>query len=369
MTQSIPGSAVCWFRLCRSGLVEPFASAPETARRLVGVQAQLPAAAALAVFQRTRGCTLESLHQERLRRRTLVRFWGQRNTVHLYAAGDWPLLHAAFGDRSSVLERRLKTLGLDGEFRRLRSCIRKRLEQGEQLSHKDVRSPKLEEGQDQFRVSYITFMSLVQEGIVCHGQEEGSETRFVHRKHWLPGLAWDPPPKTEALAEITRRYLAAYGPARPHDVAFWFGANVSAARSWMESLGEECAEVSLDGEPHWCLTSDLPILRKKPPAASRWPTCLLPRFDPLLLATKDKSWLIDTAHYRKVWRPSAQVEAVMLVSGRIAGTWRYQRRARTLKVALKPFASLAAPAQKKLSQDAERIAEFLGLESADVKAG
>ena len=48
---------------------------------------------------------------------------------------------------------------------------------------------------------------------------------------------------------------------------------------------------------------------------------LLGRWDPMLLALKDKSWLIDNEHKKKVWRPGGNVEATLLIHGRIAGTW------------------------------------------------
>ena len=41
----ITAAQVHWFRLRRSGLVQPFATPEETAGRLIGVQAQRPAAA------------------------------------------------------------------------------------------------------------------------------------------------------------------------------------------------------------------------------------------------------------------------------------------------------------------------------------
>jgi hypothetical protein len=347
--------------------VDPFASPQETARRLVGVQAQLPVAATLAFFNRTRRCTTRGLEAARLERRTLVRFWGQRNTVHVYATEDWPLLHAAFADRFAVTQRRLEKVGLAAEFQRLQRRILRRLEKGEQLTHKDVQSPKLESQQDQWRVSYAIFIALVRKGVVCHGKEEGAASRFVHREHWTPQLSWEPPLEKDALAELTRRYLAGYGPATAHDLAFWYGTTLTRAKDWLQALGEECIAVEVDGVAHWCLAGDLAALRKKAPPMSRWPTRLLFRFDPLLLATRDKAWLIEAAHKRKVWAPSAQVEAVLLVRGRIAGTWRYERRAKTLRFRLQPFAALAGPVKKKLTQEAERMAAFLGFTNIEME--
>ena len=98
-----------WFRLRRSGLVEPFKTPEETAHRLIGVQAQLPAAAHLSFWNRTAQCSREKLDEARLDRRTLVRFWGQRNTVHTYRTRDWPFLSTVFAARGSIIRRRMES--------------------------------------------------------------------------------------------------------------------------------------------------------------------------------------------------------------------------------------------------------------------
>ena len=89
---------------------------------------------------------------------------------------------------------------------------------------------------------------------------------------------------------------------------------------------------------------------------------LLYRFGPLLLATQDKSWLIDPALKSKVWRPGANVEAVVLAGGRIAGTWRYDRRSRGLTIRVSPFDSLSKAAARAVRAQAQRVASFFGLE-------
>ena len=101
--------------------------------------------------------------------------------------------------------------------------------------------------------------------------------------------------------------------------------------------------------------------RRFAPPPSRWPVRLLHRFDPLLLATKDKAWLIDAEHYKKVWRPSAHVDPALLVRGRIAGTWRYDRKGSGLRLTLRPFAPLTRPVTRALEQQAEELAGFLDL--------
>ncbi len=365
---ALSADQVAWFRLKRSGLVEPFSSPTDCARALIGIQAQLPPATGLALAVRCRGFGADAFARALTEDRTLVRFWGQRNTLHVFATGDWPLLHSAFGSLRSLMDRRLEREGLLDAFRRLVRRIERRLEAGAQLSHRDVKSKALER-QDKWVVSYLVFMNLVRRGVACYGPGAGNETRFVHRRSWVPDLDWHPPPAKGAVAAMAQRYLAAYGPGTIQDFAFWFGVAAGSARRWIGRAGDRLIEVSVDGQPHWCAREDLASLNLPPPPRSRWPVRLLYRFDPLLLATKDKSWLIDQAHYKKIWRPSAHVAAAILAKGRIAGTWRYERKSRGLEILINPFSPLAKTELRKVEKEALRVAGFFGAPLARLDMG
>jgi len=373
---NVSPAQVHWFRLRRSGLVEPFATPEVTARNLIGVQAQLLSAADLAFWNRTANCTPDVLSDARLKRRTLVRLWGQRSTLHIYHAEDWPLHYAVFEQRQITARKRMEKAGVLSEFRKVVRRTAKQLESGKTLTYNDIQSKRLREGmkigpmtesQAQRSSAYIVFMQLVREGIACHGAESGGESVFVHRERWLPKLKWSPPKTDDALAELACRYLTTYGPAEPSDLAHWYGSTVTNATRWINAAGDRCCTVTMGDRTLWCCRSDLDELATKPPPASQWPVRLLYRFDPLVLATKDKWWLIDETHYKKVWRPSAHVEAVLLVRGRIAGTWRYDRTSKSLCVQISPFAPLTRTVQQAAHKQAAGIARFLKLQFADIE--
>ena len=48
--------------------------------------------------------------------------------------------------------------------------------------------------------------------------------------------------------------------------------------------------------------------------AEEWPVQLLYRFDPLLLAHKDKSCWLDMTFYKRVWQTAGHIEAFMLTT-------------------------------------------------------
>ncbi len=370
----ITSSQVHWFRLRRSGLIEPFASPEETARRLIGVQAQLMTAADLAFWNRTANCTAQVLREARLEQKTIVRFWGQRDTLHIFDTSDWPLLHTIFAPRVPRTFDRLEKSNVFADFQKLVKQTAARLAKGKPLAYKDIRSKTVENGirmpqmndtQARWAVAYITFRQLVREGIACHGPDEGSESRFVHRESWLPKMKWSPPAPKKSFAEIAVRYLSAYGPAEPRDLAHWYGTTVTKATKWIESTGERCQAIDIDSRTFFYNRDDAEELNVKPPPPSDWPVRLLYHFDPMVLGTKDKWWLIDEAHYKKVWRGSAHVNAVVLVRGRISGTWRYERKSKGLRVQVQPFDKFSKTVQRAIEKQANCLADFLDSPLAD----
>lgn len=377
---NISATQARWFRFRRSGLEKPFATPAETARYLIGVQAQMPAAANVAFFNRTVQVSPESLAHARLETRSVIRLWGQRNTAHIYAAEDWPLLYTVLRDCGSVTTRRLETSGLIAEFRRLVKRTQRRLAAGERLAYKDASSKKLNavppdvlglqglsEAQHGRMVSYATFRQLVRDGVACHGPDRGGESTFVHRHYWLPDLDWTLPDDETAFVELACRYLGTYGPAAPSDLAYWFGTTITNAKQWVAAAGERLATVVVDGQPALCRTDDLDAVVEKPPAPSKWPVRLLYRFDPLLLATKDKSWLIERRHKNRVWRPAAHVSAVILAGGRIVGTWRYDKRAKGLVISVASFEPVSRAVARAVGTQARAVARFMGLDLLELK--
>ena len=350
-----------WFRLRRSGLVTPFASPEEAAAALVGIQAQVVQPAALSLWNRTQGFHLEAFNDCLYTTRSLVKLWGQRNTLHLYPSAEWPLLYAAFKPLKTWWKRRLAREGkgqdaLDDAVR----CIAAQMKQGGLYSRTDLQDmdPDLDEW---LPYANGVVMELVREGLACHAQPSGSKSRFAHRTAWLPDLAWQPPSADEASLTLARRYLSAYGPASPQDLAYWFGTTVTQARRWIEALSGEIVEVDLEGRSCWILPQDLDDLAEAPPPRPTWPIRLLNRFDPLLLGLKDKSWLIDPAHYKKVWREAAIVDATLLVGGRLEGTWRYERSAKGIAITITPFAPLSPAVRQALEKQAAGVAAFFGV--------
>ncbi len=361
MPLKVTEDQVAWFRLRRSGLVTPFATAELACVGIAGVQAQILPAAGLALWNRTSGFTHAELERALYRDRTLIRLWGQRHTLHLYPSREWPLVFGALAQRETWFQRQLVQRGADpAVHRRIVRRIEKKLRERGTMTRDDVRAfdPSLD-------AEYVSswggvFSELCRRGQACHAEPEGGDGRFAHRAHWLPDLAWDPPDAEHANVELARRYLAAYGPASVRDFGYWRGARVGDAARWFAALETEQVIDPSSSDARFVLSEDVEFLRDQPPARADWPVRLLSRFEPMLLAHRDKTWIVDAKHYPRVWRPAGHIEGIALVAGRAAATWRYARNDRGVDVAIAPFGRLSAAVTRVLATRATGVAEYFG---------
>ncbi|NJN18859.1 MAG: winged helix DNA-binding domain-containing protein [Oscillochloris sp.] len=367
----LPAAHARWYRLRRHGLQTPFADPLTAAGKLAGVQAQILPAAGIALWNRSPDFRAADLRRLLFKERRLVKLWGQRGTLHLYATDDWPLLHGAHADRPSYVERWVLAQGHDpAGYEQLIAQVAEALAARGSLGRSDLRALRatglaLSDG-DLSGWGGI-FSVLVRRGLACHGPAADGEARIVDRRHWVPELDWNPPAAAIADLTLTRRYLHAYGPASIQDLAYWRGRTIAEARTWLAALADELVEVAIDGAPQYLLRSDYDDLACEPPPRDRWPVRLLGRFDSLLLGHKDKSWLIDPEHYARVWRPAGHIEATLLVHGRIAGTWRYDWRGANLLLTVRPFRRPPAYVQRAVGKIAPQLAAHFGTALADLQ--
>jgi hypothetical protein len=359
-----------WFRLRRSGLVEPFATPENVTSTLFGVQAQILPAAGLALWNRTSGLTHQRFEELLYTERTLVKLWGQRGTLHLYTSADWPLLHAARSINLTWWERDLakeadKLAGHELLLEKVADLLHRR----ESMGRNDLRAASLNIPEELFSAWGGIFADLVRRGYACHAGRVGNEGHFVHRERWLPNLVWNPPDADAANSEVLRRYLAAYGPSTGQDFSYWRSVSGEQTRRWLKRLEDQIEEVKVAGQTMLALRTNLETLVEQPPAVEAWPVRMLYRFDPLLLAHRDKQWVADAAHYKQIWRPAGHIEGIVLAVGCAVATWRYDRKGKGLVIAVMPFQPLPSYVQAAIYKIAPQISYFFGVPLEEVTIG
>jgi Winged helix DNA-binding domain len=198
-------------------------------------------------------------------------------------------------------------------------------------------------------------------GDLCFAPNDGRLVRFTRPASWLEDFT-PPGPSEAAASELVRTYLRAYGPAPREQFQRWFGMTSPAeAGRWIAALGDEVVEVGVEGLRGWMLLRDVEEAAATSPSGA---VRLLPAFDHYVVAApRDADAVLAPAHRARVYRPQGWLSPVVLVDGRMCGTWEHELKSGALTVTVTPFAPLDEAVRAGVEDEAERLAAFLGGEA------
>lgn len=330
---------------------------------LCGVQAQEPPAAALAVRVRSRRLVAADVEHARVQERAVVRTWGPRGTLHLLATADLGWLLALLGPVFVAGGRRRRMeLGLDDDLCvRAIGIMRTILARQGPLTRAELVERLATDGialEGQARPHLLARAAL--EGVICFGPDRAAEPTYVLLDDWVDqerrGRRL---PEAAAYAELTRRYLDAYGPATPKDQATWSGLPLSKTRAAWSQLADQLIEVEVAGTPAWTLKTRAAWL-DEPPAPAQV-VRLLPRFDVYLLGYQDRDLAVPRQYAKRINAGGGIVHPVVVVDGRVVGTWKSARTKNELDVTVEPFDQLAPQVCEGLEAEVADLARFLGV--------
>jgi len=125
----------------------------------------------------------------------------------------------------------------------------------------------------------------------------------------------------------------------------------------------ELVPVSIEGTRAEMLAADLNSLAKTPSGVS---VQLLPLFDPYLMGYANRDHLYAAIYRSRISRTAGWISAVVLVDGRVAGTWSHVAAKKNLHIKIDPFQRLAPKILVEVKRRAASLAETLGLARAEV---
>lgn len=348
MTISLTWRQALAWRMRRHGLVDrPFGNAAEAASALCGLHAQVGSSADLTAF--VRGATPS--------REGLVKTWAVRGTLHLLPVAELGIWQSAMSTYDHFLRGAwVRGFGFASpdEVEALIAAVGDALD-GRTLTREEL-AGALPEHRERLLESWGSALKPAAfRGLMAFGEPRGQNVTFTRPP------AVERPPVEEAVRALTRRYLAAYGPARREDLSRWWGTNaLSAAKAQrrFEALGEEAVVVDVEGSRCWVLAEDLDALAAAEPSRS---ARLVPLFDQYVVnSNRGVEALLPAAMKERVFRQAGWISPCVLVDGAIAGVWRHERRGSRLVVAVEPFGKFPGWARKQVAADAERLAGHLG---------
>jgi hypothetical protein len=311
--------------------------------RLGGLQAQEAKPPFLALWTRLRDFRREQL-QERIRDRAILRATTMRATLHLMSAADYAALRAMLQPvmTAAMGAVRGRDEGLDVD--KLLPVATRLLEERPR-TFGELRPLLVDAfpGVNERALGYAVRMHLPL--VILPSDDRWS---FASDAPFAPAPVALGPADPRALV---RRHLGAFGPATAADVQTWSG--LRGIGEVLAGMREELA-VFTHGRRTLYDLPDAPRPGEDVPAPPR----LLPEFDSLLLAHKDRTRVITDERRKSLTTRNLRVKATFLVDGFAAGSWSTARKRDTATLTLAPFERLPRADADRLAAEAEALLRF-----------
>jgi hypothetical protein len=301
-----------------------------------------------------------------MERRTVLRTWPMRGTLHLVPAQDarWMVdLMAQRVERAAASRR--GQLGLeDAHVGQAVDVLATALAGGGRLTRAACLTTLSAAGIPVAgQAGYHLLAAACRQGVLCMAPEIGTEQTFALLDEWAPGqrvLERD-----EALATVVVRYLRSHGPARRNDVAGWTGLPLADIDRGVAVAGAQLCPVDVEGVP---MIGYAPGLDAGPTAEVR-SRLALPGFDELVLGYKDRSLLFRAPEYLQAVVPggNGMFLSTLVLDGRVVGTWRRTVAGRRLTVDVTLLEPVRAPDRRRFERALTGYAEFAELPSLVVR--
>jgi Winged helix DNA-binding domain len=297
----------------------------------------------------------EAQVEEAIAKRSIIRTWPMRGTLHFVAAPDVRWLLALVSARSIAHSAgRHRQLELDdATFTRSKHLFSAALEGGKQLSRAEMYSVLEKRGISTVGQRGIHMLwRAAQDGLICFGALRGKEQTFVLLEEWAPDAK--PMDREQALAEIARRYFTSRGPATVHDFAWWMGVTLTDARAGLDLVKSQLVQETIGGQAYW-MAPNLSMPRHASASVH-----LLPGFDEFVLGYRDRSAVLDPKYASRICPGGNGVfYPTIVVDGRIAGLWKRSVKKDHVAITAHPFTALSETESKAFAKAAKRYAKYL----------
>ena len=328
--------------------------AEDVVRRLVASQAQDFAGAKWALGLRSKRLDDAAIEEE-FNRGAILRTHVMRPTWHFVAPEDIRWLQALTSARVEAANGpRYRELGLDAAtLARATASIARALAGGREITRDElrqflVRSRVAADGQ---RMAYI-LMRAELGSVVCSGARRGKQLTYALLDERAPGAR--SLSRQDALVELAGRYFGSRGPATVHDFAKWSGLTVGEARAGVEEVASKLRRHVIDGTTYWFRETESRPNRGTPVAH------LLSIYDEYISSYRDRTALCEPAYAKRLVGKGNALSYVLILDGKIAGTWKRSIGKRAVRVQVAPFHRLSRPEEDAIRKAAAQFARFLG---------
>jgi hypothetical protein len=333
----------------------------ETPGKLVGfmgaMQAQDFAMAKWACGLRVPGAGAATI-ETALEKGEILRTHLLRSTWHFVAAEDiyW-LLELTAPQIRTALRYRHKTLEMTPSLVNKSNRIIEKTLADAHLTRDEI-ARELERGKiatrGDNRLAHLLLCAEL-EGVICSGAARGSRQTYALLPERVPHKKKDLP-RDEALARLAQRYFTSHGPASLPDFRWWSGLSVKDARAAVKMAQADLIAETVDQETYW-LSNKCAVSKPRQAAA----IAILPAFDEFIVAYKDRTPSLPSAHYKKAITNNGLFRPVVVQDGAVIGLWKPNSQQSQVAIEIEYFNAPAPATCRQVTRAAAAYAAFVGL--------
>jgi hypothetical protein len=241
------------------------------------------------------------------------------------------------------------------EFNRAHRAITEALEGGRSLTRNELGGVLERAGMEVASGQHLAYLMSQAEldGVICSGPRRGRQFTYALLAERAPSTG--PVDRGLALAELARRYFQTRGPAMVQDFAKWSGLTVAEARQGLEAVQASLRSVAVDGQAYWLA----PGKAGGPPRPGS--ALLISVYDEYISSYEDRRAIVEDRHASRLVGLGAALTGVILIGGRIVGTWRRIIRRDGVIIEPRPFRRLTKAEKAGVAAAAAKYGRFLGL--------
>lgn len=339
------------------------------------LHAQLMSAAELSLWARVEGLPSDYVEKALWEKRTLVKTWTMRGTLHLVPADDFPLMVGALRGFDHFRKGAwLKYFGVTmKELEAIMEGVHATLTDTGMTREAVADALATHTGNPHLKETLLSGWGMLLkpaafQGYLCFAPNQGQNVTFVRPDLWLGWEGYgDVPPSQQAFQEILMRYLTAFGPTTPEDFARWWGLQPAPAKKIFKAAGDSITEIEVrdsdredGGWKAYVPTDGLDAIQKMPDPAG---IHLLPFFDPYVVALpRSNDYFLAETHKAKVYRQQGWISPVVLVDGRIVGVWEQDKQKSKTVLTVTLFEEGTKRVKDGIESEAIRMGNFLDSE-------
>ena len=356
-------SEILKLRLYNTGLSHsPFKSAADAVSHLGAVQAQDFTAAKWALGLRIKNSTDEDI-EKAFNEGTILRTHVMRPTWHFVVPEDirWMLELTAPRVKTLLAHYNRKLELDDALFAKSNAAIVKALQGHTYLTRQELKAILTKIGIEtnvQRLAHIITWAEL--EGLICSGPRRGKQFTYAILEERVAKT--EKLSREQALAKLALNYFTSHGPAQLKDFSWWSGLSVKDARDALDLIKSDLEQATFDGKTYYWFSAETEVTAPKMPSAF-----LLSIYDEYTIAYKDRGDISEARDIERMISMGNALTAVIILNGKVAGTWDKTLKKNAVEIRLNPFRNLNKEEQEALESEVSRYGKFVGISATLVK--